>query len=543
MRVGPCTATAAAVAVSVLGLLATGEARAEVFEVGPADDIEAIINAAQPGDEVVLAGGMYELSGRFGINVAGTAAAPIVVRAADGEQPHLHRAGADQNIIDIDGGTWLELRGIEFSGGSAGIRIAAADNLTIADCEIHSTNDVALRANDGGQLYESLHIVGNHIHDTDHTGEGMYLGCNDDGCRVANSVIERNYIHHTNQATITQGDGIELKEGSYGNVIRDNVIHDTNYPCLLTYSAAGNGPANIVERNVMWNCGDHGIQSAADTVIRNNIILSANQNGIAMQQHQSGAPANLTVVHNTVLNATNDALSLRDAVGAVTIANNALFADTGSAIFLRGGDLGAVVVAGNVGEGGMLGGDGQGYVDGSIAADFVDGHYGGMPAIDVFPAPGGALVGAGDPAHAVDDDFNTLPRAGRGEVDVGAYAFDPAGNPGWTIAAEFKEFPDDAGTTGGDDTGGADETGGPGDDSGSATDDGSDAGPGDASGGPTSGGGSTPVTSGGGGPIDSSDDEGCGCRSSEPPGAAWMLVVLAAALRRRRPSARLSRAG
>ena len=118
----------------------------------------------------------------------------------------------------------------------------------------------------------------------------MYLGCNNDGCRMFDSLIERNYIHHTNGPSVTQGDGIEIKEGSYDNVVRDNVIHDTNYPCILTYSAVGNGGPNIIERNLLWNCGDHAIQSAADAIIRNNIILGAAYDGIRNQPHQTGVP-------------------------------------------------------------------------------------------------------------------------------------------------------------------------------------------------------------------------------------------------------------
>lgn len=35
------------------------------------------------------------------------------------------------------------------------------------------------------------------------------------------------------------------------------------------------GGPNVIERNVMWGCGDHGIQSAADVIIRNNIVLGS----------------------------------------------------------------------------------------------------------------------------------------------------------------------------------------------------------------------------------------------------------------------------
>ena len=332
-----------------VGIAVPSVAAAEVFLAGPSDDVEALINALQPGDELVLSGGMYTLSERFSFAIAGTESEAITIRAADGEVPHLHRPNANQNIIDIDQAEHVTIRGIEFSGGSAGIRISGARFLTIEGCEVHDTGDVAIRANDSGVTYESLRILGNHIHHTNNTGEGMYLGCNNAGCEVTDSLIEGNYIHHTNQPSVSQGDGIELKEGSSGNVIRDNVIHDTNYPCILTY--ATNGAQNVIERNVMWNCGDHGIQSAADAVIRNNIILGANADGIAMQPHQSGSPSELIVRHNTVLNAGGDAVSLRGISGSVVIANNALYAQDGWAFFVNGGTSG-LVFAGNAGMGG-----------------------------------------------------------------------------------------------------------------------------------------------------------------------------------------------
>lgn len=511
-------------------------AAATVYDVGPGDDVEATINAAVAGDEIVLADGEYMLTDRFGITVAGTEGAPIIIRAADGASPLLHRPNADQNIIDIDSATWAEIRGIRFQGGSAGVRISAADHLTIEDCEIFGTADVALRANDGGAVYESLHVVHNHIHDTNGTGEGMYLGCNENACQVANGIIERNWVHHTNQATVSQGDGIELKEGSHGTVIRDNVIHDTNYPCILTYSTVGNGEANVIERNVMWNCGDHGIQSAADAVIRNNIILSANASGIAMQMHQSGSPTNLAVTHNTILKASGDAIALRNAVGDVLIANNAVYAQAGSAIFIGAGDLAGVVLAGNVGLGGVSGGAGGGYVDGDPAVDMLDGHFGGAPPIDVFPAAGGALVGAGDAAYVADDDFNTLPRGGV--ADVGAYLFDPGGNPGWPLAPEFKGFPDDGGgetggetgDTGAESGGGVDETG----DSGGASEGGNNDVTGGSGGGASEGGSND--STGSAGADGGSDGGGCGCSNSAPsrPLGALLLVVLGLVGRRRR---------
>ena len=407
-------------------------AGAEVFTGGPNDDVESMINALEPGDELVLSGGTYTLNERFSFAIAGMESAPIVIRAAEGETPHFRRPNANQNIIDIDDAEHVTIRGIEFSGGSAGIRISGARHLTIEDCEVHDTGDVAIRANDSGVTYDSLRILRNHIHHTNNTGEGMYLGCNNGGCEVVNSLIEGNYVHHTNQPSVDQGDGIELKEGSFGNVIRDNVIHDTNYPCILTY--ASNGPQNVIERNVMWNCGDHAIQSAADTVIRNNVILSANADGIAMQPHQSGSPSNLVVVHNTILEVDGNAISLRSISGPVVVANNALYSESGSAFSLNGGASG-LVFEGNVGVGGVS--NSLPFAAGDLGADLVSASYAGAPPMDVFPAVGSALEGAGSAAHVPADDFNGTPR--NGVADAGAYAFSPGGNAGWALAPAFKD--------------------------------------------------------------------------------------------------------
>jgi hypothetical protein len=297
-------------------------------------------------------------------------------------------------VVEIRGSSHLVIRGIEFTGGSHGIRLMDSDYVTIEDCEIYETGDVAISANSGG-TYEGLRIIRNHIHHTNGTGEGMYLGCNNDACRVANSLIEGNYVHHTNRSTVEQGDGIEIKGGSYGNIVRDDVIHDTKYPGILVYGTAGNGSANIIERNVIWNVGD-----------------------------------------NTVISAGN-AVDVRDVTGPVLIANNAIYAQ-GTALSLISGDLAQVQLAGNVGEG-RLSGASSGYSNGNgIVSDMVDGNYSGSPPIDPFPVPGSALIGAGDENHIVTDDFNGAPRDGA--ADVGAYTFREAGNPGWAISEAFKSI-------------------------------------------------------------------------------------------------------
>jgi parallel beta-helix repeat protein len=415
----------------LLGTLTTmfSISRAHAAEIGPGDDLEAAAAALAPGEELVLRGGTYFFDENVTISANGTVDQPIIIRAKIGEQPVIEQATANHNVVEINASSYLVISGIEFTGGSHGIRLMNSDYITIEDCEIQETGDVAISANSGG-TYEGLRLLRNHIHHTNGTGEGMYLGCNDDGCRVANSLIEGNYIHHTNRATVVQGDGIEIKEGSYGNTVRDNVIHDTKYPGILLYSTVGNGPQNIVEGNVVWNVADNTLQIAADAVIRNNVILG----NVSFQSHQSGSPSNIEFVHNTVIN-DGSGVEVRSVSGPVFIANNAVYSQ-GTAISLISGDLSQVQLFGNVGAGGLSGGS-SGYVEGNgIGIDTVAGNYDGAPPIDPFPAPGSALIGAGNPAYVTAIDFNGNPRGAR--ADAGAYAFDPNGNSGWTIAAGFK---------------------------------------------------------------------------------------------------------
>ncbi len=503
-----------------LGLwLAPLPAMAATIEIGPMDDLRAEVGNLQPGDELVLRGGTYNLGSRFSIGVSGTEQQPIVIRSKDGETATITRPDAGQNTINIENASYVTLRGLEIRGGSHGVRMMDSNFITIEDCEIHETGDVALSANIGGNSYEGLIFRRNHVHHTGGTGEGFYLGCNDADCVMSNSLIEGNYIHDT--LGTNQGDGIEIKHGSWGNIIRDNVIHDTNYPCILVYGTEGN-PRNIIERNVMWGCGDHGIQAAADAIIRNNIILSANSNGIHNQVHQGATPGNLEIVHNTVI-AQNDALRTNDIADTVIVANNALYSQGGNA-FRAGGNMAMLTAMGNVvsGNAPSAGFD----PSGNILQDFEDLAYSPVK-FGAYPAAGSSLINAGVAMYAAADDFDGTSR--NGEAHVGAYHYS-AGGPASPLGPGFKGQ-----TPGG--SGGLPGTGGGGQGSGgtAATGGGATA----SGGGPGSAGASGGVGIDDDGGMGSGDDGGCACRSSTGTGSSLpsllglLLLPLLVRLRRR----------
>lgn len=256
----------------------------------------------------------------------------------------------------------------------------------------------------------------------------MYVGCNDNTCRVWDSLFEGNWIYNTKAAS--QGDGIEIKKGSYNNIVRHNVIYNTKYPCILLYGTEGKA-RNIVEGNVMWGCGDSGIQVAADAIIRNNIILNSPANGLNSQPHQNVTPKNLRVVHNTIVGG-NPCLrfsSWANAAGMV-FANNAVYCASGN---FKLQSLAGVTIRGNVfTPKPPTVFPAAGYKVGKAASqDLQD-----AANRDVYPRAASSLIDAGHAGHVVAVDFNGTARTGTPEA--GAYTYTQGSNPGWKPKAGFK---------------------------------------------------------------------------------------------------------
>lgn len=328
--------------------------------------------ALTAGQKLEIGTGTYELSSNFTVNLQGTAGAPIWIVAATGASPVIYMNTTGQNIMNVGVGSqsrYLCFRGIEFTGGSHGLRFYDCTQVWLDQCEIHNTGDAGISTNTANTSY--MYITRNEIHDTDGTGEGMYLGANNGAVIMSQSVIALNHVYNTNAGTVSQGDGIELKQGSWGNLIAENHCHDNNYPCILVYGTAGQ-PQNIVERNLCYRSNDNAMQIQGECIVRNNLAISATGSAFASQVHQ-GNPTNIQVVHNTFINGAR-AARLSSWAGATNMlfANNACYSTGSFAIDVVGG-LTGIGFAGNVFFGtvaaGMSGGT---YTTGTGLSDFVN---------------------------------------------------------------------------------------------------------------------------------------------------------------------------
>ncbi len=415
------------------------------------EEFESVANTLTAGDTLILHGGVYtQACRRLLSGLHGTAVQPITIRAATGETPILTHPGTggtgnyDQNNLEVEDSQYLIIRGIDFAGGDEGVVFLGDANahITFEHNQVHDTGSAALALNRGDTL--AFVIRGNEIYRAGQatayapSGEGLYVGCNDVACVARGHVIDGNHIHDLRATSNGGNDGIEIKVGSGDNQITNNVIHDTidgtRYPCIFVYGG-GPGP-NIVAGNVLWNCGQ-AIQVAADAEIYNNLILSSDEGIYARTHAQVPQVRNVRIFNNTLYGHGDDCLNLRwaSATGTLLLANNAVFCEGGVAV--DSDSLGPAVVAANVVAGSLSGAtvDGVRFVNGGTAAT----AFSAPAARDFWPRPGSPLLGVAVAAHAPSLDFNGSLR--QAPYDVGAYeANGLAANPGWVVAAGFKQL-------------------------------------------------------------------------------------------------------
>jgi hypothetical protein len=321
------------------------------------------------------------------------------------------------------------------------VRFIRGHHVTLEECEISQTGNNALTMNSGD--CDAFIIRRNHIHHTGLSergsieGEGMYIGVHDGSRITTNTLVEGNYIHHLRGTSSGGNDGIEIKFGSYGNIVRDNVIHDTNigtkYPGIFVYG--GGEGINIVEGNVIWNAGE-GIQVVSDAIISNNIIFDCAMTGITTAPHVAvPRMRNVRIVNNTIVNHPKGVLVRWDKAEDMVLANNAIYCAGSMAIDASAIEQGSFST--NYIEGGLIGIaiDGARFHEGTTASAV----FAEPSEHDYWPRPDSVLVGHADPAFVPELDFNHSPR--KAPFDVGAYEFERSKkSPGWKVQAGFKDI-------------------------------------------------------------------------------------------------------
>ena len=406
-----------------------------------------------PGDLVHVAAGTYTVNSSLALtNVTGTAAAWIGIQA---EGAVTIQNTAVQNVINISGCSYLFLKGFEITHVNAGaygtwdsvdgVKFQGANSsyVSIDSCHIHDLGNVGISSQ--APLVTYVTIWNCEIHDC---YTGLYWGYYEDvNKRYAHyGRVAHNYVHDCPPVDLDgTGYGLQIKGGSRGNVIEDNVfvnVAGNTRAAIAVYHISTNLGAetdpNLIRRNVVRASRNEGIWAVEGATIENNIVVDCAQYGINVDQRNTGSwgtfYGNLTIRNNSVCRVTNSSgRAMRIGSAAFTppiAATNNLLHVTGGGQLALTGPAGFTGTASNNFCFGGSSGSNLGVVALADMSCVMSTTYGAAGFL--FPTAGGVLVDVGGTAT---EDFNGTART---TPDAGAYESGGAGNPGWTLTDGMK---------------------------------------------------------------------------------------------------------
>lgn len=191
--------------------------------VGSADELEAALAAAAPGDVIAMRPGTYR--GNFVATVSGTAEEPIAL--CGGVDSILDGGDVEKGyVLHLDSASYWHLSGFSVTNGQKGVMADGTVGSVIEKLTVSRIGDEAIHL----RAFSTDNIVrGNTISDTGNRkpkfGEGVYIGsaesnwCDISGCqpdRSDRNVIEGNVISDTTS------ESVDIKEGTTGGVLRGN---------------------------------------------------------------------------------------------------------------------------------------------------------------------------------------------------------------------------------------------------------------------------------------------------------------------------------
>lgn len=361
--------------------------------------------ALVPGDRLEIGPGTYSIASNTSLNLQGTAQNPIRIVSGTGGGVVITRPDGNQNTLNIGqtgSAAYLVLQGIEIRGGATGLNLGTCSHLWIDRCLIHQTGYEGIR----GTLQDMsrIHITRNEIHTTGSisTGTGIYLGASSPMRVVSESVVAFNQIHNIGNS----GAGIDLRNGSWGNLISGNTVRNCSTVGIYVLGTAG-GVRNVIESNLCHSNGDYGLQVMKDATVRNNLVIDSNFGAFASIPLSGNNPDSLAVVHNTFVSTSHAARLSNWSLGTnMVFANNACYSRDQNAVFVSG-SVGATTFAGLVAFGPVAAGIPS--TPGTGLGDFTNLSWDGANR-DAVPSSASPLRNAAAAVHATPWDLAFRPR-------------------------------------------------------------------------------------------------------------------------------------
>ncbi len=222
-------------ALLLAGLLAAGmltpqtRAAGRTVNVANAAQLTQALLSALPGDLILLADGTY--SGRFTLERRGTAADPIVVRGSRAAVLNGGGTGSGYGFY-LKNAAYVRLEGFTVTNSMKGVMADWTTDSVIDGLAVHTIGDEAihLRRFSSDNRIQNTSIQETGLRSPGY-GEGIYLGSANsnwgsytDGQPDAS---DRNLVAGNTIGPNVRGEAIDIKEGTAGGEIRDNLFDGT----------------------------------------------------------------------------------------------------------------------------------------------------------------------------------------------------------------------------------------------------------------------------------------------------------------------------
>jgi hypothetical protein len=380
--------------------------------------IQAAVNAAQPGNTVIVFPGSYV---GFTVSRSGTSQAPIRI-VANGAAV-IDRGGSSEN----DGVRLQDVSYVTLEGFT--IQSSASSSPRVNRC-------VSARGATAGAPMRANIVRG--IQCIQPQAEGFYLS------QFADGLIEANTISSPGRNGQTRGHGLYLANaGSDDTTIRGNTITGvTNAESEGMHingdqSVGGDGLISnlVIEGNRIASAGGNNainMDGVQNSLVQNNLITASGHHALRAYAIDGAAgPRNLKIVNNTFVTDSGWAIKFSEDVGGHVIFNNILIGSSGSLA------VGSTVTSNANVLGGVLSDDSENTTislsvwrsrngqdanstTSTKSATFVSAAGGDYRLSTTSPARNTGLPSLGGQS-APSRDIDGAARPASGQFDIGAY--------------------------------------------------------------------------------------------------------------------------